>query len=137
VKLTIPRYSLYTFVIGGLVCLVWCITMLALSSLVKRPRASFFPEIDILSEGDGNDDYSTSWHSRCQIFSRWAAPLSNSTSFEIRRVLGVTRIFLRSSDGGKRGPILLASLEEGRRGRTSQGYSTVDREDLRAGSYSD
>ena len=84
--------------VGGLICLLWCIIALTLTCLVKTPRSSLFPEVDIAAKMGDSLDYTTSRFSHYDSFLEWASSLYNSESSQIRRRLASSKFLVRSSD---------------------------------------
>lgn len=91
-QLLISPLTLYMFMIGGLVSLLWCLIVLSVS-LARRPLPpSFFPEIDfaskIVSESKFPSHTSSLWH----VLSN----LRMANSFEITKELAKTKFYMRN-----------------------------------------
>lgn len=96
-KLIIAPYTLYSFIVGGLVSLIWCLTTLCFVLHIRIPKLSLFPEIDITSkvvtESNGQVVHDSS--SSIAALSILLSPLSNAGSIAVRKGLRYLRVYVR------------------------------------------
>jgi hypothetical protein len=109
----ISPYTLYSFMIGGFISLIYCVVIVCLGLFVKVPNNSLFPEIDFSSKVAVGDKFASSYS-----YSSLVANMSNADSFEVTRRLESSRFYLRFSNDmrseveGNR-PIVITLQENG------------------------
>ena len=131
----IAPYTLYSFMVGGFLSILWCFAALCLSLNVQTPNSSLFPEIDIASKATDapksqypllspSSSYGYSGSSplvqNANSFSSLVAPLNNAGSVEIRKKLANARFYVRWADTsgsgfGGMGRVVLRARENGLR----------------------
>ena len=90
-KLVISPTTLYSFMVGGLFSFLWCGIVLVLSFTRITPGTSFFPEIDFASKLEPGVTPSL------MMIPSLHSGLSMSDSWEIKRALARSRLYLRWS----------------------------------------
>lgn len=115
IQLIIAPYTLYSFMIGSFLSVIWCVVAFSFTLRKRTPNLSLFPEIDVASkmvaEGSrvNRSDYSIAY---------LLPQLSNSGSIEIRQLLALKRFFVRYSRNAASGvqkshPVAITLQENG------------------------
>jgi hypothetical protein len=96
-KLTIAPYTLYAFMAGGLISVLWCLVALGLVLARPTPRTSLFPEIDFASIIAASGYY-VARHVGAGRLLRLLSLLNNMGSSEIRKALAPSMLFVTSEE---------------------------------------
>jgi hypothetical protein len=84
---------LYSFLVGGILSLLWCFIVLIVPMRIHAPNTSVFPEMDIASKLP-DASHGMGGNSVAQLL----APLSNAESLEIRHRLAYRRFQVQNSN---------------------------------------
>jgi hypothetical protein len=82
--------------VGGIISLIWCLTVLALSFSQTTPGMSLFPEIDFASKITADDKPL----SALNVLPAFLAGLSMAGTTEIKKALERVKFFVHMNIGG-------------------------------------
>jgi hypothetical protein len=110
----IAPYTLYGFMVGGLISLGWCIIALVLILRVATPNLSLYPEIDVAGKVVHENSRWTNRQSHYSI-SGLLSSLSNAGTADIRKQMSFARFYTRVSNTGvgrREQPPVIIALQE-------------------------
>jgi hypothetical protein len=104
-QLLIAPITLYSFMVGGLISVVWCLFLFSLALIRPTPQTSFFSEIDLLPKCAAGRFLST------DSFQGMLSRLHSSTTCQITRELAGSMFHVQATSpscdhgGGLSNPI--------------------------------
>jgi hypothetical protein len=112
--------------VGGIISLLWCLTVLALSFAQTTPGTSLFPEIDFASKITAQDKPSS-----LNVLPAFLSGLSMAGTFEIRKALERVKFYVHmnvdspiSTGQSMRRSVIEYEIDE-RRNRVREGGKTM------------